>query len=60
MVAYEFHWHDETEGSHRIGVLPERRTDPKRITKESVINWVKSVVGDDLEADKLSFTQVEI
>ncbi len=60
MVAYEFHWHDEVEGSHLIGVLPERRTDPKRVTKESVINWVKSVVGDDLETEKLSFTQVEI
>jgi hypothetical protein len=24
------------------------------------MNWVKSVVGDDLETDKLFFTKVEI
>jgi hypothetical protein len=60
MIAYEFYWHGEAEGSHQVGVLPQRRTDPQRITKELIMNWGKSVVGDDLEAEKLSFTQVEI
>ncbi len=46
MQAYEFYRRDK-EGDHLIGILPERRRSPKeRITPESVIAWVKGVVGD--------------
>jgi hypothetical protein len=46
MVAYEFYSHDENDGDHLIGILPERRQDPQRITKESIMNWVKKLIGD--------------
>jgi hypothetical protein len=37
MVAYEFYVYDEMEESQSIGILPERRKDPLRITQESVM-----------------------
>jgi len=39
MVAYELFSFDEKNGYEFIGILPERRKDPKRITEESVVNW---------------------
>jgi hypothetical protein len=39
VVAYEFYWLD-LKGDHEIiGVLPERRNKPERITQESILNW---------------------
>ena len=60
MVAYQFYWHDETGKYHPIGVLPERRSDPIRITHESVINWIESVIGDTLDTNSLYFVQIEV
>ena len=58
MVAYEFYLHDEMEECHSIGILPERRKDPLRITQESVMKWGKMVAGDDVDVNH--FAQVEI
>jgi len=60
MTAYEFYWCDGTGSYHLIGLLPERRKDPMRIIRESVINWARSVVGDGLDANGLYFIQVEL
>jgi len=59
MIAYEFYWLDETGTQHLIGLLPERRSDQKRITRESVMNWGGTVVGDSLNMNNLYFIQVE-
>lgn len=59
MVAYEFYWRDEAERIHFIGLLPERRKKPERITEESILNWGKKVVGDNSGVDGLYFVQVE-
>ena len=45
MVAYEIYWRDEIGDIHLIGILPERRKDPKRITDESIINWGRKFFG---------------
>ena len=60
MVAYQFYWHDETGKYHLIGVLPERRSDPIRITRESVLNWAEIVIGDTLDTNSLYFVQIEV
>ncbi len=61
MVAYEFYRLDEAREGHLIGILPERRGDPKRITRESILNWGRMVIGgDNTGFNKLSFTQVMI
>jgi hypothetical protein len=58
MVAYEFYWRDEIGDIHLIGILPERRKDPGRVTDQSIMNWVKKVIGNGVS--NIFFTQVTI
>ena len=60
MVAYEFYWRDETGKEHFIGILPERRRKPERITKESVLNWGWMIIGYDSDVNDIYFVQVEM
>jgi hypothetical protein len=60
MVGYEFYWHDPIKGYQLIGILPERRKNPKRITKESVLNWGKKYFGGNLNLNEMFFLEVEI
>lgn len=46
MLAYEVYSFDKTKGFELIGVLPERRKNPKRITRDSVMSWGKMLLGD--------------
>lgn len=59
MIAYEFYWHDEAGEEHFIGILPERRNKPERITKESILNWGWKIIGDRSEVNNIYFVQVE-
>ncbi len=59
MLAYEFYWLDKTEEVHFIGILPERRKKPERITDESVLNWGKMVIGEYSEAENIYYVKVE-
>jgi len=56
MVAYEFYWRDDKGKNHLIGILPERRKNPERITNESILNWVRMVT----EAKDVFFIPIEI
>jgi len=60
MVAYELYLYDEMKGYKLIGILPERRKDPKRITKESVLRWGRMLLGDGINDKNIFFEQVEI
>jgi hypothetical protein len=60
MIAYEFYLRDKKGRDHLIGILPERRKNPKRINQESIINWARKVIGDNKEVKDISFIQVEI
>jgi hypothetical protein len=60
MEAYEFYLCDPIKGSELIGVLPERRKNPERITKKSVMGWVVRVFGDKLSTKDIYFIQVTI
>ena len=61
MIAYEFYRRAlKREGEDRlIGVLPERRKDPKRITYHSIMNWAKLLVPEDAFEDRLYFIRIE-
>ena len=59
MLAYEFYSRDETEKIHFIGMLPERRGKPERITSESILNWGRMVIGDHSDLNDIYFVQVE-
>ena len=60
MIGYELYWHDPIKGYQLIGVLPERRKNPKRITKESVLNWGKKHFGNNLNLNDVFFIEVVI
>ena len=60
MVAYEFYWRDETGKEHLLGILPERRKDPERMTKESALNWARKVIGDNSDVDDIYLVRVEM
>ena len=60
MTAYEFYWRDDEDGAHLIGILAERRKNPERVSRESVMNWVKKVLGDEVGINNVFFVQVII
>ncbi len=60
MLGYEFYWRDPIKGYQLIGVLPERRRNTKRITKESVLNWGKKYFGNNLTLNDMFFVEIEI
>lgn len=60
MVAYEFYALDEDGTPHLVGILPERRKDKNRITDESIMNWIKKVLGRNEPMKKIIFQQVTL
>ena len=60
MTAYEFYSRDESGELHLIGVLPERRCDQERITDESVINWARSLLGDESGVNNVSYSTISL
>ncbi len=60
MLAYEFYRRDGINGDHLIGILPERRKDPKRITRGSIMKWVRNVVGNGPNIDHIFFIKVTL
>ena len=60
MVAYELYFLYQTGGYKIIGVLPERRKNPERITQESILNWGETIFGKGLKTRDCFFIQVMI
>jgi hypothetical protein len=60
MVAYEIYSYDEINGYNLMGILPERRKDPKRITKESVLKWGRMFLNGTEEGKNIVFKQIVI
>jgi hypothetical protein len=60
MVAYEFYVDDGIEEFHLLGILPERRRDPSRISYESIMNWGGLIVGDSVDINSIYFIQIEV
>ena len=60
MIAYELYCFDKTAKAHFIGILKEKREDLLRITKESVLNLGRKVLGDNADVTDIYFIQVEV
>jgi len=60
MVAYEFYWRDEREIPHLLGILPERRKNPERISHESIMNWVRKLLGNEESLPDIYYVQVNV
>ena len=58
MEAYEFYWLDPKGGYQIIGVLPERRKNPARVTQQSIMNWGERIFGKELDTKDIFFIQV--
>ena len=43
-----------------LGILPERRKDPLRISYESIMKWGKLIVGDCVDINNIYFIQIEV
>jgi hypothetical protein len=52
--------HDPVKGDELVGILPERRKNPERMTQKSVMGWVEKVFGNNLSTKDIFFIQVTI
>jgi hypothetical protein len=43
---------------HLIAILPERRYSPERITDDSILNWVREVIGKGCHEQSIYFVGV--
>ena len=60
MRAYEFYWEDKEKKEHFLGILPERRKHPERITEESILNWGRVIIGEWVKFNKIGFNVLEL
>ncbi len=63
MIAYEFYLRSENweEEDRLIGVLPERRTDPQRITHKSIMNWARLLVSEnEVPGNRIYFNRIDV
>jgi len=60
MLLYELYAFKKKKGFQLIGVLPERRMNPARITKDSIINWVRMLSDDDVDGKDIFFKPIRI
>ena len=60
MVAYEFYLRDTVKGYELIGILPERRKDPGRISEESIMNWGRMILSKQADENDIYFIKVTI
>jgi hypothetical protein len=59
-VAYEFYLHDPVKGYELLGVLPERRKNPARITEQSIITWGRKFFERSLDIKGIFTLQLKI
>jgi len=48
MIAYEIYRRVLSGDDRLLGILPERRRNPQRISKESVMRWARLLINDDM------------
>ena len=60
MVAYEFYCTNDKGDEYIFGILPERRKNLERITKESIMNWGRKILGDNPGSKNIYFIEVDV
>jgi hypothetical protein len=61
MIEYEFYRSNPvTKREELLGVLEERRKDPSRITRESVMGWAEKYFGQDVSVKDIFFIPVNV
>jgi len=60
MLGYQFYCLDDNGKDHLIALLPERRSNPERITDRSIINWAREVIGNGCYGRRFHFVRVNM
>jgi len=60
MVAYEIYCSDPGKGYELLGILPERRKKPRRITEASVMNWGKMLLANNGSRKSIFYKKITI
>ena len=60
MVVYQFYCSDPVKEYDLLGILPERRKDPRRITDASIMNWGKMFLGNSGSKKSIFYEKVTI
>jgi hypothetical protein len=60
MIAYPFYWLEEIDKVHFVGLLPERRNTPERITQQSISNYVRTILGNEVDVGSLFFLEMTL
>jgi len=63
ITAYEFYRRVGNGRDHFVGTLPERRINPARITKDTIMNWARmlfSNMGEEEFHRDIYFVEVKI
>jgi hypothetical protein len=60
MLGYQFYCSDEKGRDHLIGIVPERRVNPERISHRSIINWAREIIGNGCQGRKIHFVRVNL
>ena len=59
MLIYELYAFNKAKGCESIGVLPERRNNPKRVSTESILNWGQKYFGIHLSLAGMYLIEVK-
>jgi len=60
MVAYKFYLRNSIKCFELIGLLPERRITPERVTDESIINWGRKYFGKNGKDEDIFFIKTDL
>ncbi len=67
MVSYEFYFDTGEKGdnpaismneSNLIGILPERRKDRRRVTRNSIMRWGRLAAGSYVDPKRIYYIQI--
>jgi hypothetical protein len=63
MLVYQFYLNDggeEEEEASLIGILPERRKNKSRVTRESIMKWGELVAGSYIDPNSIYYIPLEL
>jgi hypothetical protein len=60
MVVYTIYYFGEEEKIRFVGFLPEKTKNPERITQESIFNYVRTILGHEVNDNKIHYFQVTL
>ncbi len=60
MLVYQLYCLNEKGNDDLIGILPERRLNPGRITDRSILRWATEAMGSCCQGRKIRFVRVNM